>query len=128
MRIREMHWLGTNNWCDINKYQYTTQEGEYQHGMGIIVNNKFWHYRKKQILNIVKARKLLVSGPHNEKYKEISCSLEYIGRRSPGRRKLSWLNNFRTQFFVIIMKLLKAVVNKVMIVRMAANIQNMQKS
>jgi hypothetical protein len=55
---------------------------------------------------------------NNTKYKLLKSILQgkVLGERGPGRRRISWLKNYRA--------VLSASVNKVIIARMIANIRN----
>ncbi|KAI5715976.1 hypothetical protein M8J77_025461 [Diaphorina citri] len=76
----------------------------------------------------VKCRKLEYLGHifrNEKKYGLLKCILQgkINGKRSVGRRRISWLKNLRTWFDTSTTGLFKAAANKVMIARMIANIR-----
>lgn len=83
----------------------------------------------KEIMLTVKRRKLEYLGHimRNEtKYKLLKCILQgkVQGKRSVGRRRISWLKNLRAWFGTTTTGLFQAATNKIIITRMIANIRN----
>uniref|UniRef100_A0A8D8YAJ6 Uncharacterized protein n=1 Tax=Cacopsylla melanoneura TaxID=428564 RepID=A0A8D8YAJ6_9HEMI len=85
--------------------------------------------KEKEIIVTVKRRKLEYLGHimRNEtKYKLLKCILQgkVQGKRSVGRRRISWLKNLRAWFGTTTTGLFQAATNKIIITRMIANIRN----
>lgn len=85
--------------------------------------------KEKEIMLTVKRRKLEYLGHimRNEtKYKLLKCILQgkVQGKRSVGRRRISWLKNLRAWFGTTTTGLFQAATNKIIITRMIANIRN----
>lgn len=81
------------------------------------------------ILNTVKGRKLEYLGHvmrNENRYGLLQLILQgkVYGRRGPGRRRISWLQNLRTWFNMTTTELFRSAVNKVRIAMMIANIRN----
>lgn len=68
--------------------------------------------------------------PHNAEREEICTATGNIIRKNPGkrpgRRTIFWLKNLRTLFCKTTTGLFSAVLNKIMLARMIANIRNGQ--
>lgn len=84
--------------------------------------------KEREIMHTVKRRKLEYLGHimRNEtKYKLLKCILQgkVQGKRSIGRRRISWLKNLRTWFETSTTGLFRAATNKIIIARMIANIR-----
>lgn len=85
--------------------------------------------KEKEILYQVKKRKLEYLGHimrNPERYRLLQLILQgkIQGRRSVGRRRISWLKNLRVWFNTTTVGLFRASVNKVRIAIMLANIRN----
>lgn len=85
--------------------------------------------KETEIMKTVKIRKLQYLGHimrNPDRYGLLQRILQgkVVGRRSPGRRRISWLKNLRTWFASTTTGLFRAAVNKVLIARMVANIQS----
>lgn len=82
-----------------------------------------------ELMNIIKARKLEYLGHimrNEERYGILQTILQgkILGRRGPGRRRISWLKNLRTWFNITSTQLFRIAADKVRIAMMIANIRN----
>lgn len=78
---------------------------------------------------IIKKRKLEYLGHvmrNKDRYSLLQTIIQgkILGRRGPGRRRISWLRNLRTWFGKTSAELFRACTNKVIIANMIANIRN----
>lgn len=85
--------------------------------------------KDREIMTTVKVRKLEYLGHvmrHKERYRILQLILEgkVLGKRGPGRRRISWLKNLRQWFGVTSIQLFRGAVDKVKIAMMIANIRN----
>lgn len=85
--------------------------------------------KEREVAVTVKARKLEYLGHimrNESRYQLLQNILQgkVLGRRSAGRRRISWLKNLRTWFSMTTTQLFRAAANKVMIANMIANIRN----
>lgn len=85
--------------------------------------------KEKEILNTIKVRKLEYLGHimrNENRYQLLQCILQgkVEGKRSAGRRRISWLKNLRSWFSTSTTGLFRAAVNKIKIANMIANIRN----
>uniref|UniRef100_A0A2A4JBK9 Reverse transcriptase domain-containing protein n=1 Tax=Heliothis virescens TaxID=7102 RepID=A0A2A4JBK9_HELVI len=83
--------------------------------------------KKAEVLNTVKRRKLQYLGHimRNDKYILLQLIMQgkIQGRRTPGRRRTSWLKNLRTWFNLSTRSLFRAAVSKVKIALMIADLR-----
>lgn len=83
--------------------------------------------KRTEVLKIIKQRKLQYLGHimRSDKYKLLQLIIQgkIQGRRPPGRRRTSWLKNLRTWFGLSTRSLFRAVVCKVRIARMIADLR-----
>lgn len=84
--------------------------------------------KEMEIMTTIKARKLEYLGHimrNKERYGLLQLVLQgkVMGRRGPGRRRISWLKNLRTWFATSTTGLFRASVNKIIIARMIANVR-----
>lgn len=82
---------------------------------------------ERYLLLTIKKRKLLYFGHvmRNEKYRLLHLIMQgrIAGRRSAGRRRISWLANLRSWFRSSTTSLFRAAVSKVQVALMIANLQ-----
>jgi hypothetical protein len=81
------------------------------------------------MLNTIKTRKLKYLGHimrNKNRYNFLQCILQgnVKGKRSVGRRRISWLKNLRTWFSMTTTGFFRAAVNKVKLTNMIANVWN----
>lgn len=85
--------------------------------------------KEREIVNNVKKRKLEYLGHvmrNEQRYNLLQLILQgkIFGKRGPGRRRISWLQNLRKWFSLTTTGLFKAAVNKIRIAMLVANIRN----
>lgn len=85
--------------------------------------------KEREIINNVKKRKLEYLGHvmrNEQRYNLLQLILQgkIFGKRGPGRRRISWLQNLRKWFSLTTTGLFKAAVKKIRIAMLVANIRN----
>lgn len=80
-------------------------------------------------MRTIKRRKSIFLGHimRNEaKYKLLKSNIQgkVLGKKGPGRKRISWLKNLRTWFSKTTTKLFRAAVNKVNTIGVISNVQN----
>ena len=84
--------------------------------------------KEKEVLRTIKVRKLAYFAHvmrHPEKYNMLHLIIQgkIVGKRSIGRRRISWLKNLRQWFGQTSESLFRAAVNKIRIANMIANVR-----
>lgn len=87
--------------------------------------------KEPEVVNTVKDRKLQYLGHvmlNENRYRLFQCILQgkIAGKRSVGRRRISWLQSIRRWFSMTTTELFRTTVNRIIIANMIANIRNGQ--
>lgn len=85
--------------------------------------------KEREVLNNIKKRKLeylghIMRNEHRYSLLQLILQGKVLGRRGPGRRRISWLHNLRKWFSLTTAGLFRAAANKIRIAMLVANIRN----